>query len=71
VARGGEEDEEKQGTVNAGAVEEVGCQEEEGEVEWGERERKREEQEGNVAGKARGQLKARQTIEAKVSTADG
>ena len=43
VARGGEEDEEEQGTVNTWAVEEVGCQEEEGEVEWGERERKREE----------------------------
>jgi len=43
VARGGEEDEEEQGTVNTWAVEEVGFQEEDGEVEWGERERKREE----------------------------
>jgi hypothetical protein len=43
VARGGEEDEEKQGTVDAGAVEEVSRQKEEGKVEWGERERKRKE----------------------------
>ncbi len=51
VAGRGEENEEQEGAVDAGPIEEVGCHEEEGQVKWGERERKGEQEERNVAGK--------------------
>ncbi len=51
VAGRGEEDEEQEGAVYAGPVKEVGCREEESQVEWREREGKGEEEERNVAGR--------------------
>lgn len=48
VAGGGEEDEQEEGAVDAGAVEEVGGEEEEGQMEGREGEGERKEKEGDV-----------------------